>query len=65
MDGTRNPGGAAPHVVNMSVENQKMAFSSPFGGASAPVTVSVRSQGGTYLYNTVGITIDKLGEIQV
>ena len=29
------------------------------------VTVSVRSQGGTYLYNTVGITIYKLGEIPV
>ena len=65
VDGTMIQSGAAPHVFNTSVENQNMAFSSPFEVSSAPVTVSVRSQGGTYLYNTVGITIYKLGEIPV
>lgn len=65
VGGTMIQSGAAPHVFNTSVENQNMAFSSPFEVSSAPVTVSVRSQGGTYLYNTVGITIYKLGEIPV
>ena len=63
VNGTRIESGAAPIILNTSVENENVAFSTAFEINETPTTISVRSLGGNFFYNSTGITIYRLGKI--
>ena len=63
VNGTRIESGVAAIIFNTSLENESAAFSTAFEVNETPSTVSVRSLGGSFFYNSIGITIYKLGDI--
>ena len=62
-NGSVVPGATSLYIFHTSSQTAALSFSTPVSVASAPAQLQVVGDGGNYLYSTIGLSINRLGDI--
>ena len=63
QNGSVVPGATSQYIFHTSAQTAPLSFSAPVTVSSAPATLQVEGDGGSYLYSTTGLSIYRLGNI--
>lgn len=63
QNGAVVPGATSQYIFHTSAQTAALSFSTPVAVSSAPAQLQVVGDGGNYLYSTIGLSINRLGDI--
>ena len=63
QNGSVVPGATSQYIFHTSAQTAALSFSTPVAVTSAPATLQVVGDGGSYLYSTIGMSIYRLGDV--
>lgn len=63
QNGSVVPGATSQYIFHTSAQTAALSFSTPVAVSSAPAQLQVVGDGGNYLYSTIGLSVQRLGDI--
>ena len=63
QNGSVVPGATSQYIFHTSAQTAALSFSTPVAVSSVPTTLQVVGDGGNYQYSTIGLSVNRLGDI--